>query len=80
MSTYKISLLGLFLIILGALIVSILVGNWFSTTEGMVSFQYGKAPLSNIYINKYSGPPDKGIGGNVVLIYDNICRLKLLNS
>lgn len=69
MATYKISLLGLFLIILGALVVSILVGNWFQTREGMVSFQYGVSPLKTVNIPKYT---DSNVGKNVSLVFDNI--------
>ena len=69
MATYKLSLLGLFLIILGALVISILAGNWFSTTEGMLSFQYGTAPLKNVEIPKYTGNVN---GKKVSLVFDNI--------
>jgi hypothetical protein len=73
MATYKLSLFALFLIVLGALIISMLVGNWFHTKEGMISFYNGRSPLSTVvYIKDYSGPTSGKFGKNVVLIYDNI--------
>lgn len=71
MATYKLSLLGLFLIILGALVISILVGNWFSTTEGMLAYQYGTAPVSNVQIPNYTNVSGN-YGKHVNLVYDNI--------
>jgi len=79
MAAYKISLLGLFLIILGALIISILVGNWFQTSklsnskkEGLESYYYGTAPVSKVYIPYYSGKVGGNYGKNVYLVYDCI--------
>jgi len=76
MATYKLSLLGLFLIILGALVISILAGNWFQTSysrkEGMVSYNFGKSPLTKVYIPEYSGPETGSHGKNVYLVYDNL--------
>ena len=79
MAAYKISLLGLFLIILGALVISILVGNWFQTCklsnskkEGLESYYYGTAPVSKVYIPYYSGKAGGNYGKNVYLVYDCI--------
>jgi len=74
MATFKLSLFSLFLIILFTLIVSILVGDWFqkSPKEGMVSFQYGTTPLTNVYIPEYSGVQGNLYGNNVSLVFDTI--------
>jgi len=74
MATYKISALGLFLIILGVLVISMLICNCFQTSakEGMVSYKYGTQPLTNVYIPEYSGPETGKNGKNVFLIYDNL--------
>lgn len=76
MATYKISALGLFLIVLGVLIISMLICNCFQTSysrkEGMVSYKYGTQPLTNVYIPEYSGPETGKNGKNVFLVYDNL--------
>lgn len=78
MATFKLSLFALFLIVLAALVVSMLVGNWFQTTEyhkeGMISFYNGTSSLTPVYIPDYSGKKGNSnvLGENVVLIYDNI--------
>ena len=79
MAAYKISLLGLFLIILAALVVSMLVGNWFQTSkisntnkDGFESYYYGTAPVSKVYIPYYSGKAGGNYGKNVYLVYDCI--------
>jgi hypothetical protein len=61
----------LFLIVLGTLIVSILVGNWFSTTEGMVSYNSGVAPLTTVQIPNYTNTTTNS-GKRVNLVFDNI--------
>jgi hypothetical protein len=71
MATYKLSLLGLFLIILGALVVSMLVGNWFQNKEGMVAYQYGVAPLTNVNLPNYTNQTNN-YGKRVNLVFDNI--------
>ena len=76
MTTYKISALGLFLIVLGVLVISIYICNCFQTSysrkEGMVSYNFGKPPLTKVYIPEYSGPETGNHGKNVYLVYDNL--------
>ena len=76
MATYKLSPLSLFLILLVTLVVSMLFGNWWKslskTSEGMVSFQSGQSPLTNVHIAAYSGEAGGQYGKHVGLVWDNI--------
>lgn len=76
MATYKLSPLSLFLILLVTLVVSMLFGNWWKslskTEEGMVSFEHGVSPLTNVQITPYSGPTNNDYGKHVSLVWDNI--------